>query len=865
MRNHRRSLAAALCGLLVLATGKAQAQQTPAVPYRPPSVPLVVHNPLFSVWSAADKLTDVQTTHWTKKTQALNSIIRLDGKNYRLMGSEPAGVDPLPQTAVTVTPTRTIYTFAGAGCEVTLQFLTPALPTDLDVLSRPLTYLTWTVKPTDGQGHTAAVFFSASSALAVDTVGEQVEWSRPAVTGLVAMKVGTPDQPYVLLDGDDKRIDWGYAYIAGDADNAKGAIGSFDAVSSAFVANGTLPAADDANAPRAVNKETPTLALNIDFGTVPAGTPVERRAMIAYDDVYAIDFFGRRSRAYWRRKPGMDGEHLLAMAKADYDALLPRCVAFDKELMADTATVGGDAYSYMCSLAYRQCIGGCGLAADANGQPMLFTKENTSNGNMATVDVLFPMDPIWVFMSPTLAKASVAPVFVYASSEQWKLPYAPHDLGEYPRAFSRSRNNGTVDPSEAMPVEESGNMIILADAISQCDGNTKFVDPWWPTMTRWVNYLEKYGPDPEEQLCTDDFNGRLAHNSNLAVKAIVGLGAYADMAKMRGDKATADRYMNLARADARLWMKSADDGDHYRLAYNKPGTWSQIYNLAWDKALDLDVFPPEVAEKEVRHYKDVLQPYGLPLDSRNKVTKTDWTVWTASLADNKEDFETLIAPLQNYLQNTPDRVAFVDGYNTSKLEKHDLFHARPVIGGIYMKMVTDKPTWQKWRAMDHETTGTYAPLPPPPVVKPVVPTSEHEALLWKYTTEKPDGSDWTKPEFDAKGWKSGLAGFGRGEGLHPRTPWTTDDIWLRREFTMPNGKFDNLKISSFHDEDVDVYINGIKAGGAKGFVTDYALIDLTPKARESLKSGVNVMCVHCHQTTGGQFIDVGLVDVTERK
>ena len=247
-------------------------------------------------------------------------------------------------------------------------------------------------------------------------------------------------------------------------------------------------------------------------------------------------------------------------------------------------------------------------------------------------------------------------------------------------------------------------------------------------------------------------------------------------------------------------------------------------------------------------------------------TKADWTIWTASLADNKADFETLIAPMQNYLQTTPDRVPFSDGYFVDRLDRRvNFFHARPVIGGVYMRMLTDQPMWAKWRSMDHQTTGTYAPLPPPPIVKPVVPTSEHQALLWRYTTEKPDGNGWTKPDFDDKGWKQGPAGFGRGPGLNPRTPWTTDDIWLRREFTMPTGKFENLKITSFHDEDVDVYINGIRAGHAAGFVTDYALIDLRPEARESLKSGVNVMAVHCHQTTGGQFIDVGLSDVTERQ
>ena len=551
------------------------------------------------------------------------------------------------------------------------------------------------------------------------------------------------------------------------------------------------------------------------------------------------------------------------MADEQYPDLLKRCEAFDAGLQADAAKVGGDEYAYMCDLAYRQCIAGCGISADANGQPQMFTKESTSDGNLATVDVLFPMDPIWVLLSPTLAKATVAPVFQYAASPQWKLPYAPHDLGEYPKAFTRASPDGLKDNSEAMPVEESGNLIILADAIAHDDGNAKFSDPWWPLMTKWVNYLEQFGPDPEEQLCTDDFNGRLAHNSNLGVKAIVGLGAYADLARMRGDTATADRYLGLARADARHWMKQAGDGDHFRLAYNKPGTWSQVYNLVWDKVLGLNVFPPEVAAMEVAHYKQVLKPYGLPLDSRNMKTKSDWTVWTASLATSKDDFETLIAPMGHYLDTTPDRVPFSDGYYVDRFARREnFFHARPVIGGVFAGMLTDPTVWKKWSGMDHEQVGTYAPLPLPPIVKAVVPTMQGG---WKYTTDTP-GDGWEKADFDDANWKTGGGGFGRGDtGAHPKTDWGTDDIWLRKTVTVPAGQYPNLQFQCWHDEDVEVYVNGVLATSATSYVTAYVNLPITDAGKAALRvGGKNEIAVHCHQTTGGQYIDVGLVDVTER-
>jgi hypothetical protein len=547
----------------------------------------------------------------------------------------------------------------------------------------------------------------------------------------------------------------------------------------------------------------------------------------------------------------MNGEKLLVQGDQQYDELLNRCTAFDQELMADLTKVGGSDYAYMCALAYRQSIGACGVVNDKNGQPMLFTKENSSNGNMATVDVIFPMDPIVLFLSPTLAKASVAPVFVYSASPRWKWPNAPHDLGEYPIAF------GKDDGGEAMPVEESGNMIIIADAICQIDGNTQFVDAWWPQLTQWARYLEQYGLDPEEQLCTDDFKGRLAHNANLSVKAIVALAAYGDMCRIKGDTANAERYMAMAKTDALHWVSADGEGDHFKLAFNKPNTWGQNYNMVWDRILGLHVFPDEVFKKQMEFYKTKLKPYGLPLDNRNSVAKTDWSMWTASMADNQDDFEALVNPMLGYFNHTTARVPFADGYTTDNI-KTEFFHARPVIGGVFIRMLTVPDMWKKWAKMDHETTGTYAPLPPRPVVTEIVPTSQKQGIEWRYTTSKPAG-DWMTVDFNADGWHQGVAGFGRGSpNSNPRTPWTTDDIWLRRDFDLPAVDISQLKLYCYHDDDVQVYINGVLAGRARGFNTSYEAMELSSAGRAALKPGKNLLAVHCHQVKGGQYIDVGL-------
>jgi hypothetical protein len=820
---------------------------------RPPAVPLVTFDPYLSIWSDADTLTERNTIHWTHREQSLASLIRIDGKTYRLMGAEPANVPAFTQVSLHVTPTRSIYEFEEAGVHVTLTFMTALLPHDLDVFSRPLSYLTWDVRSVDGAKHSVSIYDSTSSELAVNENDEKVMWSRVKAGKLTALRVGTQEQPVLGSAGDDHRINWGYAYAAAPAGESKAAIGANQALLDGFVQNGGLPAADDPQMPRAVNDRTPVLAFVFDLGAVGA-KPVERQVIVAYDEIYAIKYFGKNLRPYWRRN-GMKPAGLLKAAAKDYPALLKRCKKFDRDLMADMTKVGGERYAQICALAYRECVAACGLAADANKQPLFFTKENTSNGDIATVDVIYPMDPIWILLSPTLAKATLVPILDYAASSHWKFPNAPHDLGTYPIVTGRD------DGGEGMPVEESGNMILLCDAIAHADGNADFVKSWWPQLTQWAQYLENYGLDPENQLCTDDFMGHLAHNANLSVKAILGLAAYGDLCKMRGDSADAARYARLAKVDAAHWMKVAADDNHYRLAFDKPNTWSQEYNLVWDRILGLDVFPPSVAQKEVAFYKTVMQRYGLPLDSRTHLTKTDWSIWCATLTENQADFEAIISPIYDYLDHTTTRDPIADSYMTDDIHSGGM-HARPVVGGFFIKMLADRAIWHKWASGDKMKASDWAPLPQPPKITVVVPAADKQPAIWSYTTTKPV-QDWMDPKYDDSSWKRGESGFGTmgTPDAIIGTTWQTDDIWLRREVNLPVENYDELEAWLHHDEGAEVYINGVLALKVGGFITGYDAFPLTLQGKAALRPGKNLIAIHCHQTTGGQYIDFGLVDV----
>jgi hypothetical protein len=202
--------------------------------------------------------------------------------------------------------------------------------------------------------------------------------------------------------------------------------------------------------------------------------------------------------------------------------------------------------------------------------------------------------------------------------------------------------------------------------------------------------LKEYGLDPGNQLCTDDFAGHLAHNANLSIKAIIGIGCYGLLCGMLDKQEAQQEYLDTARNMAAEWERMADDGDHYRLTFDGPGTWSLKYNLVWDTLLQLHLFPEKIRQKEVACYIAKQNRYGIPLDSRKTWTKADWLVWAAALADREEDFAKLIEPLWNFLNETRRaRVPFTDWYYTIDGD-HVAFINRSVIGGVFIKLLAAK-------------------------------------------------------------------------------------------------------------------------------------------------------------------------------
>jgi hypothetical protein len=561
------------------------------------------------------------------------------------------------QQKVEVTATQTKYQFKCGPVDVSLNFLSPLIITDLDLLSRPVSFVTCTVIANDKKAHKAELFLGISTQAAVNSTSQPVKVTPVKSSTFSLLSAGTQSQQVLGRKGDDVRIDWGHLYIGGLL--SEGAFAKYE-----------------------YEEKQALLSQQYAFN-LPANKQISKTVLIGYDDVLSIQYFEQNLPAWWK-KNFSSMEDLLTKSAKQYASIKERCDGFDRKLYAEAKIAGGQQYAELCVLAYRQSLAAHKLVRGPNDEIFFPQKENYSNGSIWTVDVTYPSAPLALFYNPDLLKGMIDPIFYYSESGKWQKPFPAHDLGTYPLA------NGQTYP-EDMPVEEAGNMIILSAAICKAENSGAYAKRHWKMLSQWVEFLVNDGFDPGNQLCTDDFAGHLARNANLSLKAIVGIRSYAMMARMIGHDATANKYRDIAAKYVDQWQTLAADGDHYSLAFGKPGTWSQKYNLVWDKLFDLELFPEEVYRKEIKYYLGKQNEFGLPLDSRKTYTKSDWILWTATLANEPKDFQALVAPVYKFAMQTPTRVPLTDWHETTN-GKQVGFQARSVVGGYFIKMLE-----LKWR------------------------------------------------------------------------------------------------------------------------------------------------------------------------
>ena len=628
---------------------------------RAPAIPLITVDPYFSVWAPNEILNHKETEHWTRSKNDIYGRVFIDGVEYSFLGYN-RNVKKLTQVSLDITALSTKVVYENEKIKLYVNFTTPTLPTDYNLLTRPVSYMNVRYEKKDASVNTVSVKVMIGDSLCLNKRKEApVVIEQKKFGNITAVSMGNETQNPLNRSGDDVRIDWGYVYLAvvGEA--------KFDTPNAHW-----------------------TKLVSLEADVNPAE---DKLFMFAYDDLGAsINYFGKKLASYWN-KNGKTIEEAITEAAEDYSTLMEKCDKFSLDMYEKAYAAGGEKYAEILSLAYRQVIAAHKLAVDDNGDILYISKECFSNGCAATVDVSYPSIPLYLYYNTELIKGMLRPIYKFADSDAWKYDYAPHDAGRYPlvtgQVYGLNRETGELRHEMQMPVEECGNMIIMETNVALADGNADFAKAHFDTLKAWCEYLIKYGDDPENQLCTDDFAGHLAHNCNLSLKAIMGIAGMSILSDMLGNKDDAEKYMAIAKEKAESWCHRAENPDgSYRLTFDKEGTFSMKYNMVWDKIWGTNVFDEKVFKKEIASNLTKINEYGMPLDSRCDQTKSDWLVWTATMAKNQNEFKKFIAPLWKFYNETPDRLAMTDWYDTVSGTQIGFIH-RTVQGGLYIKMLDE--------------------------------------------------------------------------------------------------------------------------------------------------------------------------------
>ena len=626
---------------------------------RLPAVPLIASDPYISVWMPSDTMCVSDSIHWCGPKKPIRGTMIVDGKTVSFLGHNRGYEAEL--TELIVTPTMTRFTSEFGGVKLETRFVAPALPDDLDLLSTPITLVQFELSSTDGKAHDVELHLNVFDNLCYEgNIAPKMFRDTFKMGELNTAWCGQAVQKPLCHSGDHITIDWGYLYLASAAE---------------------------------IEATNNSLRMNWSGSVCDVQTV---RAIIGYDDIASINYFGDLCKAWYRRN-GAQITDAIVSANAQFDDILVRCEKLDAEVLAEAGKISED-YQQIVSASWRHTFAAHKLIATPSGEMAFLSKENDSNGCLGTADVSYPSIPLFLKYCPELVNAMCRPILEFANMPVWTEDFAPHDVGRYPNATGqayaaiRKIANGeshppyylypagaeVYNPKYQMPVEECGNMLVMLAAAQQYGADKSLAEKYRATLDKWVQYLIRYGEDPGEQLCTDDFAGHLAHNVNLAAKAIVGVACYG---RLTGEAKWEQTAKEMA---GRLLEKIGSEGNT-PLTLDGQG-WSMKYNLLWDKVMNLGLMPDAFYANETRSYLPRLNRFGLPLDNRADYTKSDWACWCAAMADDAEVRKAILAPIATMLRETDIRVPFSDWYDT-KTGRVVNFIARSVQGGVFAPML----------------------------------------------------------------------------------------------------------------------------------------------------------------------------------
>ncbi|OTA98868.1 hypothetical protein M426DRAFT_42491, partial [Hypoxylon sp. CI-4A] len=689
---------------------------------RPPAIPLAVRSPYTSTWSSTAShgtLNSQMPIFWFGQGLGWEGIVVVDGNSFEYMGTV---INDLPELSYfnTTTPLEvrfdsqfSNFTFLAGPVIITASFFSPVTPKDICRTSIPLSYLTVSVQSNDGHPHHVQ-FYSDVNAQWIG-LGNEFDIIKEFHTGPVNGNgtSNTTDSPsswilrprYPSLFAEANQIPrWGnfsYSTSSHGASNFSYQSGSATSVRFGFINNRALNN-DAGSITRGFGNQEPVYAFAHDMGDVVETSVRYTIGSIQSPSIRYLHKGGLSNLAPWWEKCYGEMHDMIRFHWNDFDTVAALGNEFESQLRADNATgvavpyvSEAESYYAIVALSARQVMGAYVLAvppSDPNSssaeadtvEPLMFQKEISSNGNMNTVDVLYPAAPFFLYANPTLLKYILQPLCELQEGAFYPNTYSTHDIGaHFPLA------TGHVEGTdEYMPVENSGNFILMAYAYYKFTGDATWLTNHYSLLAQFAQYLIDFSLIPSAQLSTDDFAGELANQTNLAIKGIVGLQAMSSISRVVGVAEDAATFADKATSYYDQWEDLAIDpsGKHTLLAYQWRSSWGLLYNVFFDKLLNMGLVDPGVYDMQSAWYATVSQTFGVPLDNRHHYTKSDWQIWTAATC-SRTTRRLFVNSLAYWLNETSTNLPFSDLYEVVGTGEYPLlidhFSARPVVGGHF--------------------------------------------------------------------------------------------------------------------------------------------------------------------------------------
>ncbi|KAL9068369.1 MAG: hypothetical protein Q9157_006532 [Trypethelium eluteriae] len=646
-----RAIIGVTVAFFVLSTLVAAQTFTPVLPH---SYPLAVRNPYTSTWLPGDQaahLPSATPQFWSGGGITWSVLARVDGTTYSLFGA-PGGPQAANVLGGAYTSTRSTFTLSAGNALFTLDFLSPVAPNDYIYTDIDDSWL----------GIDSDVSYNLST------------------TGATSLFQWVANDQTTYLQSQSEQALWGtvvYASQPGcDDANLTAATGAMSDVRGQFTSSGSLDGSTPGWASGSVT------AFSHDLGSVRnGGSNVTYAIGVARDQV--VSFLGADWTHYYRATYA-DTPSAVDHFLNDYSSASADSQALDAAIAGAANSAAGANYSDIVTLSVRQAYASCDFSISDDSKntsdPLIFLKEISSDGNVNTVDVLYPIFPIFYVLNAASIRYITEPVIRFLEIGQWNESYACHDIGSaYPVA------DGHLVGQEFMPVEESANLLILASLYAMSTRDTNWSSSHGTLFRTLGDFLAGNATNEAAQYSSDDGLGPLANQTTLAIKAAVGLNAIGAMFNSNNYTQAGGQLANLLYNQT---MGTDAERTHFTRIYpNMTNSWTMAYNMYPDKVLRLNTFPQAAYDMESSYYPTVRATAGVPLDDTTDWTKSDWMMWSGAIA-SQDTRNMMVNDLHQYITTTIDSVPFSDRFFVS----HEFgnatngyydYKARPVVGGHF--------------------------------------------------------------------------------------------------------------------------------------------------------------------------------------